>query len=46
MTFGITAFAIYFIIWWVMLFVTLPFSGKTQEEAGEVVLGTVASAPA
>ena len=46
MTFGITAFAIYFIIWWVMLFETLPFSGKTQAEAGEVVLGTVESAPA
>ena len=46
MTLGITAFAVYFIIWWVMLFVILPFSGKTQDEAGEVVLGTVASAPA
>ncbi len=46
MSLGITAYAIYFIIWWIMLFVILPFSGQTQDEAGEVVLGTVASAPA
>ena len=46
MTLGITAYAIYFIIWWIMLFVILPFSGQTQDEAGEVVLGTVSSAPA
>ena len=37
--------AIYFILWWVVLFVMLPFGVKTQEEDGEVTLGTVASAP-
>lgn len=45
MGFG-TGFAIYFIIWWVALFVVLPFGLRTQYEAGEVVPGTVASAPA
>lgn len=43
---GITTYlAIYFIMWWVTLFLVLPFSGKSQAEAGEVVLGTVRSAP-
>ena len=37
--------AIYFILWWVVLFVMLPFGVRTQEEEGEVTLGTVASAP-
>lgn len=41
-----TYFAIYFIMWWICLFLVLPFSGKTQLEAGEVTLGTVKSAPA
>ena len=39
-------FAIYFIIWWLTLFAVLPFGMRTQAEADEVVLGTVASAPA
>lgn len=43
---GITTYlAIYFIMWWITLFLVLPFSGKSQAEAGEVVLGTVRSAP-
>ena len=37
--------AIYFIIWWFTLFLVLPFSGKSQFEAGEVIRGTVKSAP-
>lgn len=37
--------AIYFILWWVVLFAMLPFGVKTQEEDGDVTLGTVASAP-
>lgn len=37
--------AIYFIMWWVVLFVMLPFGVRTQEENGDVTLGTVASAP-
>lgn len=40
------AIAIYFIIWWVTLFTVLPFGVRTQGEAGEVVPGTPASAPA
>jgi len=27
--------AIYFVIWWVLLFTVLPFGVKTSEEAGE-----------
>lgn len=43
---GITTYlAIYFIFWWITLFLVLPFSGKSQAESGEVVLGTVKSAP-
>lgn len=37
--------AVYFIIWWLVLFATLPFSLKTQDEDGDVTLGTEASAP-
>lgn len=37
--------AYYFILWWVVLFAVLPFSLRTQGEEGEVVLGTVESAP-
>jgi predicted secreted protein len=39
-------FAIYFIVWWVVLFTVLPFGVQTQAEAGEVVPGTPESAPA
>ena len=38
--------AIYFIIWWMVLFAVLPIGVRTQEEAGEVVPGTPESAPA
>jgi len=41
----ISAFAVFFILWWLVLFATLPFSLRTQEEDGEVTLGTEASAP-
>ena len=41
----ISVTAIYFIIWWLVLFATLPFSLKTQDDEGETVLGTVSSAP-
>ncbi|MEM7774022.1 MAG: DUF1467 family protein [Pseudomonadota bacterium] len=40
------AIAIYFVVWWIVLFAVLPFHIRTQEEAGEVVPGTPASAPA
>ncbi len=41
-SFGI---AIYFIIWWTVLFAVLPLGVRTQDEAGEVVPGTPGSAP-
>ncbi len=37
--------AVFFIVWWLVLFAVLPFSLRTQEEEGEVTLGTVESAP-
>ena len=40
-----SAFAIFVIIWWVVLFATLPFSLRTQDEDGDVTLGTESSAP-
>lgn len=42
----ISAFAVYFIIWWTVLFAMLPFGVRTQDEDGDVTLGTTASAPA
>lgn len=38
--------AIYFMIWWIVLFAILPFGRRrSQEEAGEVIPGSEASAP-
>lgn len=42
----ISAFALYFIFWWLTLFAVLPFGLKTQSEEGAVVNGTMPSAPA
>lgn len=39
------AIALYFVIWWTVLFAVLPLGLKTQDEAGEVVPGTPESAP-
>jgi predicted secreted protein len=39
------AVAIYFVIWWTVLFVVLPFAGRSQHAAGVRVPGTPASAP-
>lgn len=41
-----TAFAIYFVIWWVMLFAVLPWGIRSQHEAGDVAHGTDPGAPA
>ena len=30
-----TGFAIYFVIWWIVLFLTLPFGVRSQHEDGE-----------
>jgi predicted secreted protein len=41
-----SAIAIYFIIWWLVLFLVLPFGIRNAEEAGEsVVQGNDAGAP-
>jgi predicted secreted protein len=37
--------ALYFIIWWTVLFAVLPFGVRTQGDAGEIVQGTPESAP-
>ncbi|MBK1623681.1 DUF1467 family protein [Afifella marina] len=42
----ISALAVYFVIWWLVLFAVLPFGVRTQEEEGEVILGTDRAAPA
>jgi predicted secreted protein len=41
-----TAIAIYFIIWWAVLFAVLPWGVRSQEESGEVAKGTDPGAPA
>ena len=38
--------AIYFIIWWVVLFAVLPWGVRGQHESGEVVPGSEPGAPA
>ena len=40
-----TVILVYVILWWLSFFVVLPFGQVTQEEAGDVTHGTVASAP-
>ena len=41
-----TVIAIYFIIWWVVLFAILPWGVRSQQESGEVAPGTDPGAPA
>lgn len=38
--------ALYFVVWWTLLFAILPIRIQTQSEAGEVTAGTDPSAPA
>ena len=40
-----SALVLFAVIWFISLFVALPMGEKSQEEAGEVVPGTPASAP-
>ena len=40
-----TAIAIFFLIWWVVLFAVLPFGIRSQHESGEMVPGTDPGAP-
>ncbi|MBB4350283.1 DUF1467 family protein [Aliirhizobium cellulosilyticum] len=42
----LTIVAIYFILWWTVLFMVLPLGYRSQRDEGEVTLGTVESAPA
>jgi len=43
----VSGLAIYLVIWWVVLFATLPLGVRThdEEEGAEVIPGTVSSAP-
>ena len=41
-----TALAIFFLIWWVVLFAVLPWGIRSQPEGGEIVPGTDPGAPA
>ncbi len=41
-----TALAIYFIIWWVVLFAVLPWGIRSQAESGQIIRGSDPGAPA
>ena len=41
-----TGLAIFFLIWWVVLFAVLPWGVRSQHEGGEVAPGTDPGAPA
>lgn len=45
MTWG-SALAIYFVIWWITLFISLPFRMRSQAEMDDVTAGTEPAAPA
>jgi predicted secreted protein len=40
-----TVAAIYFLIWWIVLFAVLPWGVRSQEESGDVSAGTDPGAP-
>jgi predicted secreted protein len=40
-----TYFAIFFLIWWTVLFAVLPWGVRSQHEGGEMVPGTDPGAP-
>lgn len=42
----VTVLAIYFIVWWLCLFLVLPFRVKNQIDIGEIVPGSERGAPA
>ncbi len=39
------AIAIYFTIWWIVLFAILPWGVRSQQEDGDIVAGTDPGAP-
>lgn len=41
----LSAFAIFFVIWWTVLFAVLPFGVRSQRETEDVTLGTEPGAP-
>jgi predicted secreted protein len=41
----VSAIAVYFIIWWLTLFIVLPFGVRSQAEADQLVPGTEPGAP-
>jgi predicted secreted protein len=41
-----TAVAIYFVLWWVVLFAVLPWGVRSQHESGGIAPGTDPGAPA
>jgi len=41
-----TLAAIYFVVWWLTLFMVLPFGARSQVDAGEVIRGSEPGAPA
>ncbi|WP_029040005.1 DUF1467 family protein [Cucumibacter marinus] len=40
-----TAIALYFVLWWICLFITLPWGNRSQAEHGERHQGTDPGAP-
>ncbi len=41
----VSSIAIYFVIWWLVLFIVLPFGVRSQHEAGDVAVGSDLGAP-
>ena len=41
-----TFIAVYFLIWWLVLFTVLPWGARSQRDSGEVAAGTDPGAPA
>ena len=41
-----TAAAVYFILWWIVLFAVLPWGVRSQADSGDVVPGSDPGAPA
>ena len=40
-----TAIAIYFVVWWISLFLVMPFGVRSQHEDGEIAQGSDPGAP-
>lgn len=41
----ISFLAVFLIVWWIMLFLSLPVGLHSQDDEGDVTLGTTSSAP-